>query len=51
MPGRLVDLLIRFMRQNDGKLSKRARGKEFSALTDEEVQAIEIKYEQIFLTD
>ena len=48
MPDRGVDLLIRFLKQNDGKLSKRARGKEFAALTDREVKAIEEKYEDVF---
>jgi Fic family protein len=48
MPDKLVDLLIRFLNQSNGKLSKRAREKEFSALTETEVQAIENKYEEIF---
>ncbi len=48
MPDRLVDLLIRFLDQNDGKLSKRARGKEFRQLTEPEVQDIEKKYDEIF---
>jgi hypothetical protein len=48
MPDKLIDLLIRFLNQNSGQLSKRARGKEFAALTDIEVQAIENKYDEIF---
>ncbi len=48
MSDRLVDLLIRFLRQNNGKLSKRARDKEFSKLTETEIQAIERKYDEIF---
>ncbi len=48
MPDNLVDLLIRFLSQNDGKLSKRARGKEFEKLTVAETQAIETKYAEIF---
>ncbi|MBL4710217.1 MAG: Fic family protein [Flavobacteriales bacterium] len=48
MPDKLVDLLIRFLNQNNGQLSKRARGKEFHAMTDKEVQAIENKYDEIF---
>ena len=47
MPDRTADLLIRFLHQNDGKLSNRARSKEFSALTDEEVQVFENKFEEI----
>jgi Fic family protein len=45
MPDKLVDLLIRFLDQNSGKLSKRAREKEFSQLTESEIDAIEHKYE------
>jgi len=41
MPDRLAQNLILFIRQNDGALSKRNREKEFSALTDEEVQGLE----------
>ncbi len=51
MPDKLVDLLIRFLSQNDGRLSKRAREKEFSKLTEAEVQAIERKYDDIFHGD
>lgn len=47
MPDRTADLLIRFLHQNDGKLSNRDRSKEFSALTDEEVQVFENKFEEI----
>lgn len=45
MPDKAVALLIRFLEQNDGKLSKRAVEKEFSALTEEEVKEIERNYE------
>lgn len=48
MPDKLVDLLIRFLVQNSGKLSKRAREKEFEKLTVSEIQAIEHKYAEIF---
>ena len=41
MPDRLAQNLILFIRQNDGVLSKRKREKDFSALTDEEVQKLE----------
>jgi len=41
MPDRLAQNLILFIRQNDGKLSKTKREKEFSALTDDEVQELE----------
>jgi hypothetical protein len=48
MPDRLINLLIRFLNQNHGKLSKRARKKEFAQLTNDEVFAIERKYDEIF---
>jgi hypothetical protein len=41
MPQRLVNLLHRFLAQNGGRLSKRARDKEFAKLTDAEVERIE----------
>ena len=41
MPDRTVDLLHRFLRQNDGRLSTRALAKEFEALTADEVAGIE----------
>ena len=44
MPEGTIDLLFRFLSQNDGKLSSRARDKEFAALTDEEAAAIEAIY-------
>jgi hypothetical protein len=44
MPSRTVDLLHRFLRQNGGRLSKRARSGEFAALTDSEVRRIEEKF-------
>ena len=51
MPDKLVDLLIRFLNQNDGSLSQRARDKEFNRLTEDEVQAIENKYDELFQRD
>lgn len=48
MPERTLDLLFRFLQQNDGVLSRRARDKEFSALTDEEAARIESLYERAF---
>jgi Fic family protein len=49
MPDKTVALLIRFLEQNDGKLSKRARTREFDALTDEEVREIENRYREVFI--
>lgn len=48
MPDRIIDLLFRFLHQNDGQLSNRAREREFDALTDEEVQRIEHIYREVF---
>lgn len=48
MPDKTVALLIRFLEQNDGNLSKRALEKEFSVLTAEEVKEIEKHYQLYF---
>jgi Fic family protein len=49
MPDKLIALLVRFLEQNEGTLSKRAREKEFERLTDTEVQIIEKTYRGIFI--
>jgi len=43
-----VDLLIRFLKQGNAKLSERAKTKEFGMLTADEVGRIEAKYSEIF---
>jgi Fic family protein len=48
MPDRMVALLVRFLGQNGGKLSNRARVKEFKALTDSEFVEIEKRFVEIF---
>lgn len=48
MPDRTVDLLFRFLRQNDGGLSRRARQGEFAELIDEEIARVEELYAEIF---
>ncbi|MCF8380151.1 MAG: Fic family protein [Bacteroidales bacterium] len=48
MPDKTVALLIRFLEQNNGTLSNRARIKEFSALTNDEIVLIEQQYQMIF---
>jgi hypothetical protein len=50
MPGRTFDNLFGVLRQNDGRLSKRAREKEFAALTDDETRRIEQSYGELFGT-
>jgi hypothetical protein len=48
MPASTVDLLHRFLRQNTGRLSTRARTREFAALTDREVALVERLYAEAF---
>ncbi len=48
MPDKMVVLLIRFLEQNNGRFSKRALGKEFSALTNGEIEEIERNYAHYF---
>jgi Fic/DOC family len=48
MPERLIDLLFRFVHQNGGSLSQRARDREFKELTDEEAERIESIYRETF---
>jgi hypothetical protein len=43
-----ANLLFRFLDQNDGRLSRRAREKEFAKLTSKEVAAIEALYAELF---
>lgn len=51
IPDRLIDLLIRFLIQENGKLSKRARRKEFNSLTEQEIETLEHKFSEIFLKE
>ncbi len=48
MPDDFVALLVRFLEQNNGVLSKRAKNKEFNALHENEVKEIEKNYKLIF---
>jgi hypothetical protein len=50
MPAPTIDLLFRFLRQNKGQLSGRARENEFSALTDDEARRIEDVFAEAFET-
>jgi Fic family protein len=50
MPDKLISILVRFLEQNEGVLSKRAKEKEFSELTEKEVKQIEEEYQSIFST-
>jgi len=49
MSDKMVALLIHFLSQNNGKLSKRALGKEFSELSEDEVTDIEDQYKFLFI--
>lgn len=49
MPDRLINLIIKFLEQGNGKFSKRAREREFEALTEEEIDTIQNMYQSIFL--
>jgi Fic family protein len=48
MPDKDMENLIGFLRQGDGKFSKRALNKEFKALTKDEIAMLETKYDEIF---
>ena len=50
MPDRTIDLLFRFLHQNGGQLSKRAREQEFAQLTEAEAAAAEDAYKLAFAT-
>ncbi len=51
MPSRTLDNLFGFLKQNHGRLSKRAREREFAALTDDEASRIEKIYSDLFSVD
>jgi hypothetical protein len=44
----MIAMLIRFLEQKNGSLSKRAKDKEFKELTSGEVKKIEKQYKTIF---
>ena len=50
MPDKMVALLVRFLEQNNGILSKRARENEFRALTGNEINQIEKRFNEIFIS-
>jgi hypothetical protein len=45
MPDRTAELLFRFLRQNNGVLSKRGREREFAQLTEDEISRLELAYQ------
>jgi len=48
MPDSIVELLVRFLGQGAGTLSKRARTREFKELTEAEVNQVEQLYAECF---
>ncbi len=48
LPDTRVDLLIKYLNQNKGKLSKRKRLKDFDELSEKEISIIEEYYAEIF---
>jgi len=48
MPDKLVAMAVHFLDQNNGKLSKRARDKEFNGLTEKEILNLEARYKEVF---
>lgn len=51
MPDKTIATLVRFLEQNEGKLSKRARTQEFSMLSEGEVQQIESEFKALFMSE
>jgi len=50
MPDKLVATVVRFLEQNNGKFSKRAREKELAKLTEQEAKTIALQFQDIFTT-
>lgn len=48
MPNHMIDLLFRFLHQNKGRFSERARNREFSDLTNAEADRVEQIYANAF---
>ena len=48
MPDKMVATAVRFLQQNNGVFSKRARANEFKTLTDAEVSELEKVFKEIF---
>jgi Fic family protein len=51
MPDMLIALTVRYLEQNNGKLSKRVREKELKEMKEDEVEAMEKKYKEVFLEE
>ena len=51
MPDKTVALIVRFLEQGNGKLSKPSKDKEFKVLKENEIEFIQSRYQEIFLMD
>ena len=49
MPDNMISLIVGFLEQGNGRLSKRAISNEFIALTVDEIRSIEEQYQLVFL--
>lgn len=49
MPNKVIALLVRFLEQNDGLISKRAQENEFSMLDPQEIKVIETAFNSTFV--
>ena len=49
MPDNMISLLVVFLEQGNGKLSKRAKSNEFNKLTVDEICSIEKQFQSVFL--
>ena len=49
MPDNMASLLVGFLEQGNGRLSKRAISNEFNALTVDEIRSIEEQYQLVFM--
>lgn len=49
MPDNMISLLVGFLEQGNGKLSKRAKSNEFNKLTIDEISNIEKQFQSVFL--
>jgi hypothetical protein len=48
LPNKLVALLVKYLSQNNGQLSKKKRENDFAGFSDEEVKSIELSYKNSF---
>ena len=49
LPDATFDLMMGFLRQNDGRFSGRARAREFARLSDQEAASVEAIYQDLLL--